>query len=299
MQAARLQFEWDLKDLEDDENVASGWRHQMVFRERFNLNPENLNLLQNLEQRRPEAAGDAYKVTWRTYCRSILQRGYFFRFSSNLDVTFYVNENKILAGRPERGEGEAVGRSLVLTFFEAFEGHPGLVRRVDREGASMRPRQMSLAELMQVCGILVPRDPERSSAQTEEILEEEFGRQDIRRLSGHLETEAEELHVYMLADEVSAEEAFVKETPFEALTKIALARHLERLGRGPRRANWQRTLGDLREEAGPLLGPPAEAEALGRAKAKGKPKAKAKAKAEALGKAKAKGKGKAKAKALP
>ena len=66
---------------------------------------------------------------------------------------------------------------------------------------------MTLAELLQVCGIRVPHAPERSFAETEEILEEEFGGQDIRRFSGHLETGAEELHVYMLAEEANAEEA--------------------------------------------------------------------------------------------
>lgn len=294
LQAARQQLQWDLKDLSEDDDVARGWRHQMVFRDRFNVSPEDFNLLQHLEPRRNEPAGDPYKITWRTYCRSILSRGSFFQFSSNTDVVFYVNENKVLAGRQERGEGEAVGRSLVLTFFEAFEGHPGMARRVDRRDESMRPRQMTIAELLQVCGARLPHDPERSSAETEELFEEAFGREDLRRFSGQLETAADELHVYFLTEETNAEEAFVRESSLESLTKIALARFLERVGEGSRKALWQQPLGDLREKAGLLLDPRAEKERRAEA-GKGKLKAKAKGKREPQGTAKAKGKAKAKA----
>ena len=287
LQAARQQLEWDLQEVEDDDNVARGWRHQMVFRERFNLGGENWSLERNVEPRRNPPAGDAYKTTWRTYCRSVLQRGHFFQFSSNLEVFFYINENKVLGGRQERGEGEAVGRNMVLTFFEAFAGHPGMVRRVDRRDGAMHPRQMTVAELLQVCGMNLPHDPERSSAETEELLEEEFGRQELRRFSGHLETGSSELHVYMLAEETDAEEAFVKDMGLQNLTKIALARFLEKVGRGPRRAHWARTLEDLQGEAGPLMAAEGIAQGEARAKAKGKAAVKAKAK----GKAKGKGRG--------
>ena len=211
----------------------------------------------------------------------------FFQFSSNLEVFFYINENKVLASRQGRGEGEAVGRNMVLTFFEVFEGHPGMVRRVDRRDGAMHPRQMTIAELLQVCGMNLPHDPERSSAEAEELLEEEFGRQELRRFSGHLETGSSELHVYMLAEEANAEEAFVRDMGLQNLTKIALARFLEKVGRGPRRAHWSRTLEDLQGEAGPLMA----AEGIGQGEARAKAKGKAAVKAKAKGKAKGRGRG--------
>lgn len=227
----------------------------MLFRERFNLNPESFNLL--FRDRHAEGAGgrDTYKVTWRSYCRSVLTRGFWYHFASCPSVIFYVNENKILAGREERGPREAVGRSLVVTFFESLPDHPGMVRRVERADDYMRPRQLTVAELLQSADIFPPHDPARSSAETEELLEEAFAEQDLRRSAGNLETGSEEVHVYGLADSENAEEAFVRGAPFESLTKIALARFLERSGLAEERRKvlWARSLAELRDQARPFL----------------------------------------------
>ena len=224
-------------------------------------------------------------------------RGFWFSWTFCPSVIFYIHENKALAGREERGEGEAVGRNVVLTFFEPLPGHPGLVQRVDRSGDGMKPQQMTVAELLTTCGRYLEHDPQRSSADTEALLEETFAVLDLRRFSGSLETRAEELHVYSLTDEENAEEAFVRETPLESLTKVALARFLERSGGEPRRQGWERRLGDLKEQARQFLDAPgALAAPRPKAKAKAAPPA-PQAKPKAKGAGKARGKGKAKAKA--
>lgn len=273
LQAASQSLKWAMQDLEK-EDIAKGWRTQMLFRERFNLGAEDFNLLVQKHSAPTENLRDPYAATWRTYCRSVLVRGYFFKVGPS--VIFYINENKILAGGDRKGEGEAVGRNLVLTFFEDLPGHPGMARRIEREGGSMHPRQMTLAELIQASGVVLPCDPQRTSAESERLLEEVWATQDIRRFSGNLETESLEVHIYTLTDEGNAEEAFIQQEPFEGLTKIALARFLERMGGPPRRTNWNRSLQDLRDEVRPHLlteGPrPASTEpsqAAPKAKAKG------------------------------
>ena len=149
-----------------------------------------------------------------------------------------------------------------------------LVRRVDREFLGVRPQLLSIAELLLMCGAVAP--PEATTASEKELaLEELFADLDLRRYRGVLETEAAEPHMYSLQPEGNAEDVFLAEGPFEALTKIALARALERILGEPRRSNWSLGLEELRGRARPLLRPsggdgPAPAEPPTPALAKGK-----------------------------
>ena len=103
-----------------------------------------------------------------------------YRHSTNPAATFYVSENKTLAGREDRAyEGEATGRQLVVSFFEEIEG--GLVRRVLREGTSLQPQLLTIAEILQACGSLLPADPLRSSAAAELLLESHYQDLEIQR----------------------------------------------------------------------------------------------------------------------
>lgn len=290
LKGASQTLQWAMQDLEEKEDIAKGWRTQILFRDRFNLGPEDFNLVvQRQHGALVEHLRDPYASTWRAYCRSVLVRGAFFKVvSSSSSVTFYVNENKVLAGGERRGKGDAVGRNLVLTFFEDIPDHPGLLRRLERDGGSMHPRQMTLAELVQACGVILPCNPDRTSAESERLLEEAWATLDLRRFSGNLETESLEVHTYSLSEEANAEDAFVQDEPFESLTKVALARFLERMGGPPRRTGWQRNLQDLREEVRPRLlaeGPRRVADEPSQAA----PKAKAKGAAKRTAKAVAKG----------
>jgi hypothetical protein len=165
---------------------------------------------------------------------------------------FYVLENKIVAGRGERAEGDAVGRSIAVAFYERAPGD--VVRRVDRESLGVRPRLLTIAELLLLLGAVAPLEA-ATPAEKEAALEESVGALDLRRFRGILESAADEPHVYSLEEEGNAEDVFLTESPFEALTKIALARAIERALGEPRRANWAQSLEFLRGRARPLLHP--------------------------------------------
>lgn len=274
LQAARLQLKWDLERIDAEEDMAAGWRFDMLWGDRLNLRAEDHRLLHESAgaSRVPQDASGGYFVTWRTYCRNILAKGFWYKFSTRPSVVFYISENKTLAGREGRGEDEAVGRPLVLTFFEAAPGTENLFQRVDRSTSGMKPKLLTIAELLNTCGVWLEPDPERSSRDAEALLEDLFVAQGPRRMKGTLEPEAAEILCYTLADEVDAEEAYLTEAPPQSLTKIALARCLEiHLGE-PRRQNylldrqalWERARAFLphsqepRASEAPLADPPAD-----------------------------------------
>jgi hypothetical protein len=239
--AARTQLRWDRAALEDDDDddfvIAPGWRQDLLWASRFNLRPEDTELL---DAPAPAAhggagAGVSFERTWRTYIRQVLVRGQFLSWTCWPDVIFYVQENKLLAGREERGESEAVARNVVLVFFEALPGNPGAVRRVARDTPGVITKMMTVPELMLTCGATLKANPARTSAQQELELETLFASLELKRWKGILETQAEETYVYTLHQEVNAEEAFLRESAFGSLTKVALARVIERFSGEARR----------------------------------------------------------------
>lgn len=226
--------------------------------------------------------------------KSVFKIGFMYKLSCSPSVYFYVAENKTLAGREERTyEGEALGRKLAIAFFEAAAG--GLVQRVNQEDLTLKPQLLTLAELLQTCGVAVPRDAEQSAAATELLFENCFQDLELTRFDCTEEPEAG-VHFYSLSEEVSAEGAFVCEAAPEQRVKMALARCLQRneaLNEDETLAGaWSLGLAALQARAAPFLpappAPPAPAAPRGKAKAKGE---KGKGKGE---KGKAKGeKGKA------
>ena len=105
-------------------------------------------------------------MAWRSYMKSVFQKGFMYRVSCNPSVVLYVAENKTLAGKEDRAyEGEAMGRTMALVFFE--DADAGMVRRVGRDPAGMQQELLTLAELLQTLGgIVAPADPERTAAHT-------------------------------------------------------------------------------------------------------------------------------------
>jgi hypothetical protein len=256
--AARAQLRWEEALVEANEDIGRGWRQEMLWASRFNLRPEDMDLL---APRGPAAApgGADYERTWRTYMRLVFVRGHWFCFAERPEVIFYVMDNKVLAGREERGDTEASSRNLVVVFYEAFEVGAHVVRRVQRDNQAVHPKLLTVPELMLTCGVgLAPR-ANRTSAEQELDLEEHFAELDLQRFRGVLETSASEDHVYSLEQEGNAEDAYLRETPIEALTKVALCRALERCTGEPRRPAWLATLQHLRERARPFLEPAAAA----------------------------------------
>lgn len=268
LEAARVQLKWDLEQIDAAEDVAKGWRFDMLWGDRLNLRSEDHHLLQEAADIAPPASSGQYLATWRNYLRNLVRPGFFYFFETKRSIVFYVSENKTLAGREGRGEDEAVGRPLVVTFFEKVPDTESLFRRVDRTGDLMRPTLLTVAELLNTCGVWLPNDPERSSKDTEALLEDLFLAQGPRRMRGTLETEAPGILCYTLTDEVDAEEAYLTETLAQDLTKVALARCLEIHLEEPRRQNFNLSWAALWERAKAFLpeplAPPAPRRGRGR-----------------------------------
>ena len=193
--------------------------------------------------------------------KSIFKPGFMFKLSCRPSVVIYVAENKTLAGKEDRTyEGEATGRKLAFVFFEPSEGD--LVRRVDRSTSGMQQQLLSLAELLQtIGGVAVPADPDRSSADTELLLESLYQTLDLERFTIVLETGAPEVHVYSLDIGGPAEAAMCMEVGAEHRTKMMLARALERSGGFTPDENlqgaWSKTLAELRARTAHLFPVPA------------------------------------------
>ena len=255
-----------LEDLNEEDQIAPGWCSKVIYRNRLGLSPEAGRLLMAdpRDHVAPHAvAGRPFAEAWRNYIKSMLQKGFMYRISQAPDSLIFVSENKTLAGREDRAShGEASGRKLVVVFFK--QDATGLVHRVDREDSIMRPQLLSIAELLQALGFVLPPDPERSAADTELLLERQYLHLNVSRYTCTLVAEAAEVHCYRLTDDQDAEEALLLEALPAARTKMMLARLLQRaslladdetLDRA-----WQHcTLAALQERAVPVLPPEAPA----------------------------------------
>ena len=100
----------------------------------------------------------------------------------------------------------------MVIFFEEVEG--GLVRRVLREGTSLHPQLLTIAEILQACGLLLPPDLDRSSAAAEILLESHYQDLEIQRWICHVEEAAPEVPTYSLHGEVLAEAALAVEQQY-------------------------------------------------------------------------------------
>ena len=129
--------------------IALGWRREFIYRERLGLSSRDSDLIVDgppVHVAPAVAASSA--VAWRNYLKLVFQKGFMYRISYRPSVIIYVSENKTLAGKEDRFyDGDALGRKLVITFFEDADG--GLVRRVDQEGFALRPQLLTVAEVLQ------------------------------------------------------------------------------------------------------------------------------------------------------
>ena len=162
--------------------------------------------------------------------KNVLQKGFMYRVSLNPSVVLYVAENKTLAGKEDRAyEGEALGRSLALVFFEDCDG--GLVRRVERGTLGMQQQLLTLAEVLQtIGGVNLPPNVERTAAETELLLESHYQNLELIRFRCTHEPAAPHVHMYTLHDEAHAETAYCMSLKADQRTKMVLARALQHNG---------------------------------------------------------------------
>ena len=240
-------------------------RSSFIFRERFNLSDNRiLDDEDGDEVPVPFAPGaprgGAFAGAWRNYLlTTVFKTGFMYKITGSPSVIL-VLENKILVGREGRPHlGEAVGRKLVLSFFEHVDRD--LVQRVDRTDLALKQQLLTLAELLQNLGVFVlPVDPDRTAGETECLLEMQYKHFPVLRYDKLVESAAG-VHMYTLDNEVLAEEAALAPEEADQRTKMVLARCLERnggLGADETLRNaWSLTLPELEARAAPYLPAPA------------------------------------------
>ena len=259
-----------------DEDVAPGWRSSYIFRERFNLSGQNVDLLVDGAPDAPVAPaglGGPFAIAWRNYIKAVFKKGWMYKVSCKPSVILYIAENKTLGGREDRNyEGEAMGRKIAVVFFEDVPGGGGLVRRTYRETQAMQQHLLSIAEILQSLQIPIPADPDRTAANTELLLESRYQNLEILRFVCTIEPVAPEPHMFHLSDENNAEAALALEVRQEDRTKMILAKCLERhgdlLAGETLQVAWNLSLPALRDRTAHRF--PAPVARRGRAKARGK-----------------------------
>ena len=235
-------------------------RSEFLFRDRLGLSARDGHLVAEGPAAPPAPAVSAFASAWRNYIKSVLKKGFMYIISCSPSVILYISENKTLAGKEDRTyEKEALGRKLVVSFFEKKEG---LVHRVDKSTMGLKQHLLSCAEILQqIGGVVLPADPERTAAATEMLLEAHYQNLEITRYEPHVEPGAGQVHVYSLGDESPAEEALALELAPDQRTKMVLVRCLQRndlLGdEETLQTSWQLPLADLQARAAPLLPVPA------------------------------------------
>ena len=210
----------------------------------------------------PAAPGGTFAVAWRNYMKTVFAKGYFYKVSCCPASILYIAEHKTLAGKEERGyEGEALGRKMAVVFFERAPGPRNLVQRARRDAEGMHQILLTIAELLLALGIVLPADPERTTAEAELLLEKRYEHLEIMRFEGSVQPAAPGVHVYQLGDEDHAETALVSATPADELTKMMLARALYRneelLDGENLQGAWNKPLATLRGRTAHLAPAPA------------------------------------------
>ena len=243
-------------EVADADEVARGWRHAFMFRERFNLEDDAQNLIVEPAAKAPSR--DTFDKMWGTYVRQLFVPGRFYSFQKWPHTFILVTENKVKAGRDARFHDEALGRDLALAFFRHDEADPvGLVRRVDQTFAGLKSVLVTAAALLLHIGEVLPPLPVRTAQEQEAHLEERFGNLVVEQWDSVLETASDEVHVHNLSNPQDFEDVLFEETPLDNLTSMALARFLERSTGADRRREQRNKVTDLMAQVAALRGVPA------------------------------------------
>ena len=175
--------------------------------------------------------GGLFAAAWRNYIKSVFKKGFMYTIEIAETLTLvYVAANKTLAGQEARvREDEASGRPLVVVFFR--RNARGFAEQVDETLTTLKMVDRSPAELLQILGVLLPADPDRTAQTTELLLEARYQDLEVNRFPCKVAPE-EGTYVYSLGDRKHAEVAFAEETEtLQGRTKMVLARLLQREGK--------------------------------------------------------------------
>ena len=162
--------------------VARGLYSWSLYKDRFNLNIADLNLV--------KAAAATYvglptcpEISWGFYLRFLLRPKHFYRFLG-LHPPRYVMcaENKSLPGRDKQPEGAALGRPMSIAWFEEVSTTiDGVVVKPVAESANGELKLMlsSIAELARAAGYYPAIPADSTARESELILERGFLTNDL------------------------------------------------------------------------------------------------------------------------
>lgn len=95
-------------------------RHRLnwYYLHRFNLRPEDIDLLPELAARAQEPDRTA-KTAWGFYCRFLLEKNKFYQFTTlRPELYLHVAETKSVPNRAPPGPDDCQGRPLVIVWYE-------------------------------------------------------------------------------------------------------------------------------------------------------------------------------------
>ena len=191
-----------------------------------------------------------FEVAWSNYVRKTFSKGNFYAFETlRPELYLYVAENKSLPGREARAEGDALGRSLSVAWFEAHETTDDgvVVTRVDKTSQdALLTMLSSLAEILHAAGEPWPAlGPEATARALEVAVEARYAH--VPRYiyqATHLFHESDPW-TFLLWGADPAETKYLAETPLDELTNMALARQLELSKGQDLRTSWTMSKANL------------------------------------------------------
>ena len=215
----------------------------------MNLNVSEAALLAADARDAANPSNRTFEVAWSNYVRWTFQKGQIYAFDTLRPGMFlYIAENKSLAGREGRAEGDAIGRLLTAAWFEQREeaDEGCVIRRVDRTSKGLTTMLLTLAELLHAAGEPYPPLGAEATAREKEFAMEAKFPEVPRRCfeSTHL-WEEDDPWTFRLASPAPAERKYLQETPLDKLNNMALARLLEILKGTDRRASFAHTKSEL------------------------------------------------------
>ena len=136
-----------------------------------------------------------------------------------------------MPGREPIPEDETSGRPLEVCFFELVPDPPPgdtVVHRVDRTSSALATRTYNPSQILVALGLDSPQGPDETPAEWEAVVEAHYHTLERLVYSHALVPNALDHHTFLLTEPRDVEDEYVNTTPPRSLTKVDLARILER-----------------------------------------------------------------------
>lgn len=242
--------------------VAPGLRADWIYAERFNLRPTDIALIKE-QAAKAQGLPQNAETAWHQYIRFLFQPRCFYRFNGLPGAKFvYIAENKSLPGRRLPGEGEPIGRVMSVCWFEteAADAHAGAI--VVHPVSGMTTGELPLlsctvAELAMAAGYFPVILPEATPRDVERLHEQHVLMHDILHYESECLGGLEHPWSFILSNPANIEDTFFVNSPLDKLTKMAMARYLQKLlhfSNDERDHRWKLTSAALLDAIGVALG---------------------------------------------